>query len=253
MTEQNTRHLRFKSVTNFRDIGGYKTQQGRTIAWRRIYRSGELARINQEEYDRLTKEIGLNAVVDLRSDFEVKRQGIGLPAECSIKYYNIAFMTDGGKTADVEARRYETFTNMGQFYLDIAQNKGFGGKVVQALEVIAEPKNHPLVFNCAIGKDRTGILAAMLLSSLGVAEKDIIEDYSLSDSYMGELRRTLESHGTVPDDVKVMPDFFWHADPASMELFLATLRKKYGSIAEYLKHMGADKSLANRLEKALLD
>jgi protein-tyrosine phosphatase len=253
MTEKHDRHLRFKSVTNFRDIGGYRTQQGRTIAWRRIYRSGELARLNQEEYDRLTKEIGLTAIVDLRSDFEVKRQGIGLPAGATIKYYNIAFITDGGKTADVEAHRYETFTNMGQFYLDIAQNKGFGAKIVKALEVIAEPENHPLVFNCAIGKDRTGILAAMLLSSLSVAEKDIIEDYSLSDSYMGELRRALESHGTVPDDVKKMPDFFWRADPASMELFLATLRKEYGSVADYLRHMGCEPSLKERLEKALLD
>jgi protein-tyrosine phosphatase len=252
MTEKHDRHLRFKSVTNFRDIGGYRTPQGRTVAWRRIYRSGELARISQEEYDRLIKEIRLNAIVDLRSDFEIVRQGTGLPEGTKIKYYNIAFITDGGKTADVEAHRYETFNNMGQFYLDIAQNKGFGGKIVRALEVIAEPKNHPLVFNCAIGKDRTGILAAMLLSSLGVAEEDIIEDYSLSDQYMSELRRALESHGNIPDDVKRLPDFFWRADPASMTLFLTTLRKEYGSIEDYLKHMGAEKFLAKRLEKALL-
>ena len=252
MTEHYDRHLRLKSVTNFRDLGGYRTQQRRTIAWRRIYRSGEFARISQEDYNKLTKEIGLTAVLDLRSNFEVERQGTGLPAGTKIKYYNIAFITDGGKTADVEAHRYETFTNMGQFYLDIAQNKGFGDKVVKALEVIAEPKNHPLVFNCAIGKDRTGILAAMLLSTLGVAEKDIIEDYSLSDQYMGELRRALESHNDIPDDVKRLPDFFWRAEPTSMKLLLTTLRKEYGSVGDYLLFMGAEKSLAKRLEKALL-
>ena len=139
---------------------------------------------------------------------------------------------------------------MGQFYLDITQNKGFGGKVVQALEIIAEPKNHPLVFNCAIGKDRTGILAAMLLSSLGVAEKDIIEDYSLSDQYMAELRRALESHSDIPDDVKVLPDFFWRAEPESMALLLTALRKEYGSAIDYLAFMGAEKSLAKRLGKS---
>ncbi len=252
MTESNQRHLRFKSITNFRDLGGYRTINGKTIPWRRIYRSGEFSRVNPDEYRRLTEEIKLTAIVDLRSNFEVERQGTGLPDGADIKYYNIAFISDGGQTSDVEARRYKTFTNMGEFYLEIVRNKGFGEKIVQALEVIAEPKNHPLVFNCAIGKDRTGILAAMLLSSLGVTEKDIIEDYSLSDQYMDELRRALESHGDIPADVQRMPDFFWRAAPESMMLLLTTLHQDYGSIAEYLKTMGAEKSLAKRLEKALL-
>ena len=79
MTEKHDRHLRFKSVTNFRDLGGYRTKSGQIVPWRRIFRSGEFARINKEEYDRLINEIGLNAIVDLRSDFEVERQGTGLP------------------------------------------------------------------------------------------------------------------------------------------------------------------------------
>jgi protein-tyrosine phosphatase len=161
-------------------------------------------------------------------------------------------MSDGGQMTDAEARRYKTFNNMGEFYLEIVRNKGFGKGIVQALEIIAESKNHPLVFNCAIGKDRTGILAAMLLSTLGVAEKDIIEDYALSDQYTNELRLTLETHGNIPDDVKKMPEFFWRAVPESMTLLLTTLRQDYGSIADYLKVMGADKSLAKRLEKTLL-
>jgi protein-tyrosine phosphatase len=251
MTEPYQRHLKFKSVTNFRDIGGYRTQKGHTVAWQRIYRSGELARISQEDYDRLINEIRLTAVVDLRSDFEVERQGTGLPAGTNIKYYNISFITDGGNR-EAEAKRYDAFTNMGQFYLDITQNKGFGGKIVQALEVIAESKNYPLVFNCAIGKDRTGILAAMLLSVLGVAEKDIIEDYSLSDQYMAELRQQLKNADNLPDDVKLLPDFFWRAEPESMFLLLTTLRNEYGSAMDYLESMGAEKSLAVRLKNALL-
>jgi protein-tyrosine phosphatase len=109
-----------------------------------------------------------------------------------------------------------------------------------------------LVFNCAIGKDRTGILAAMLLSTLGVAEKDIIEDYSLSDQYMDELRQLLNNEGKIPKDVPPLPDFFWRAAPESMTLLLTTLRRDYGSIADYLKVMGAEEDLEKRLEKALL-
>jgi protein-tyrosine phosphatase len=252
MTEPNQRHLKFKSVTNFRDLGGYRTESGKVVPWRRIYRSGEFSRINADDFRRLNEELKLATVLDLRSDFEVKRQGTGLPDGCSIKYYNVAFIADGGKATDVEASRYNTFTNMGNFYLEIVENKGFGKQVVQALEIIAETKNHPLVFNCAIGKDRTGILAAMLLSTLGVAEQDIIEDYSLSDQYMDELKKQLESHGDIPDDVKKLPDFFWRAEPDSMVFLLVTLRKNYGSVSDYLKHMGAEKSLAERLKSVLL-
>ncbi len=252
MKEKYNRHLRLKSVTNFRDLGGYRTQQGRLIAWRRIFRSGEFGHINREDYRRLTDEIKLASVVDLRSDFEVQHQGIGLPADSNIKYYNISFITDGGKR-EAEDKRYVPFTNMGEFYLEIVRDKFFGGRVVQALEIIAESKNHPLVFNCAIGKDRTGILAAMLLGTLGVAEKDIIEDYSLSDQYMDELRKQFDKAADIPDDVKRLPDFFWRAEPASMALLLTTLRQEFGSVADYLKVMGGEPSLKERLEKALLE
>jgi protein-tyrosine phosphatase len=251
MTEIYQRHLRFKSVTNFRDIGGYHTRQGRTVAWRRVFRSGEFARINPDEYRRLTEEIRLASVVDLRSDLEVKRQGIGLPADAGIKYYNISFIADGGNR-QAEAERYKSFTNMGEFYIELARHKGYAQKIIKALEIIAEPKNHPLVFNCAIGKDRTGMLAAMLLSVLGVADADIIEDYSLSDQYMDALREQLKKADDVPDDVKLLPDFFWRAEPASMALLLSTIRQEYGSIKDYLEFMGCEPSLTERLEKALL-
>lgn len=252
MTEQYDRHLRLKSVTNFRDLGGYRTKSGKTFPWRRIFRSGEFSRIKPDDYRRLTDELKLVAVVDLRSSFELERQGTGLPDGGSIKYFNVPFMSDGGQTTDAEAKRYKTYNNMGEFYLEIVRDKGFGNGIVKALEIIAEAKNHPLVFNCAIGKDRTGILAAMLLSLLDVDEKDIIADYALSDEYTNALRLTLEAHSNVPDDVKKMPEFFWRAEPASMTLLLTTLRQEYGSIPGYLQAMGADKALAQQLEKALL-
>ena len=251
MTEKYNRHLKFNSVTNFRDLGGYGTRNGKEVAWRRIFRSGEFARINHDEYRRLTEEIGLATVLDLRSDLEIKRQGTGLPSESGIKYYNISFITDGG-SREADEQRYRTFTDMGQFYLDITRDKGFGQRIVQALEIIAEPENHPLVFHCAIGKDRTGILAAMLLSSLNVSNKDIIDDYSLSGPYMEELLKTINDDPKMAEGVKALPAYFWKAAPESMTMFLMTLCRDYGSVADYLKAMGADNSLAKRLEKALL-
>jgi protein-tyrosine phosphatase len=251
MVEIYPRHLRFESVSNFRDIGGYRTRKGCTVAWRRVFRSGEFARITRNDFNRLMEEIGPAAVVDLRSQLEVERQGIGLISEAGIKYHNISFIADGGDRKANE-RRYNKFKNMGEFYLDLMPRREYGRRIIEALEVIARPENHPLVFNCAVGKDRTGILAAVLLSVLGVGDEDIIEDYSLSGPYMEEILKKIDSDPQIEEGVKTLPGFFWKASPDSMALFLNTLRRDYGSIEGYLEFMGSGPSLVERLERALL-
>jgi len=250
MVEQYSRHIIFESVSNFRDIGGYKTHKGHTVAWRRVFRSGEFAKITRNDFQRLMEEIGLTSVIDLRSKFEVERQGIGLLAEADIRYCNIAFMTDDDPGAN--ASRYAHCTNMGEFYLEMARQKDYGQRITEALEVIADPKNHPIVFHCAVGKDRTGMLASVLLSLLGVAEKDIIEDYALSEPYMDELLARLKNNPQKNDPPLDIPEYFWKASPESMALFLTTLRQEYGSVEGYLKAMGMEPSLVGRLERALL-
>ena len=172
MTEKYSRHLGFKSVSNFRDIGGYKTRNGKTVAWRRLFRSGDLRHMTQGDYKRLKEEIRLATVIDLRSDFEIKRQGVGLLAQADIRYHNIPFITDDDDPKANE-RRYKDLKNMCEFYIEQARQKEYGKHIIEALEVIAEPENHPLVFHCAVGKDRTGMLAAILLNLLGV-EKMIL-------------------------------------------------------------------------------
>lgn len=236
---------------NFRDLGGYRTRNNRTVAWRRVFRSGEFSRITREDYQKLKEEIKLATVIDLRSDFEVKRQGLGLLAQADLKYHNIPFIPDGGNREEDE-RRFRTFTNMGQFYMDIVRDKGYGKRINQAMEIIAGAENHPLVFHCAIGKDRTGILAAMLLSLVGVPDEDIIEDYTLSGPYMEELLEQINSDPKTAENVPQVPNYFWKALPESMELFLTTLRKEYGSIPGYLESMGSKDSLIERLKAALL-
>ena len=251
MAEQYSRHIGLKSVTNFRDIGGYKTCKGQTVAWRRVFRSGEFRNMTQDDLKRLTNELGVVSVIDLRSGPELENNSKGLLEGSEIKYCNIAFMTDDDPGAN--ASRYAHCINMGEFYLEMARQKDYGKRIIEALEVIADPKNHPIVFHCAVGKDRTGMLAAVLLSLLGVAEKDIIEDYALSEPYMDELLARLKNNppksGGPPMDI---PEYFWKATPESMTLFLSTLRHEYGSINGYLEHMGMEPSLVGRLESALL-
>lgn len=250
MTESNSRHIKLEKVVNFRDIGGYRTRDGNTVAWRRVFRSGDLAKMSDSDYNHLADEIALNSVLDLRSDMETKK-GICPLTKAGITYYNIPFMHDGGDREE-EDRLFSQFSNMGHFYLHLVQDPEFGKSVLQALELIAEPDNHPLVFHCAVGKDRTGILAAVLLSVLGVADDDIIEDYSLSGPYMDELLVREEDNPEFVKAIERLPEYFWKAAPESMTLFLSTLQREYGSVEDYLNAQGIESSLIHRLKKALL-
>lgn len=251
MTELYSRHISFESVPNFRDIGGYRTHDGHTVTWRRLFRSGELGNMTRSDLNRLREEIGLTSVIDLRSAIETERQGAGLLSEAGIGYHNIPFIT-GGSDRNEEERLFWEFSNMGEFYLHLVQQREFGKRIEEALEVIAEPDNHPLLFHCAVGKDRTGILAAILLSVLGVEDEDIIEDYSLSTPYMEELIERMKNEPKMAEFAKRLPGFFWGAAPESMALFLSTLQREYGSVRDYLRVQGVEPSLIQRLESALL-
>lgn len=250
MTEPYSRHIQFENVVNFRDLGGYPARDGYTTAWRRLFRSGEFRHMTRNDLDLLIGEIGLTSVLDLRSSLEVENQGIGLLAESDINYHNVSFIAGGSREED--ERLFGQITNMGQFYLHLVRESEFGGRIVRALELIADPDNHPLVFHCAIGKDRTGILAAVLLSVLGVKDEVIIKDYSLSTPYMEQLLKRISSDPATAKHIKPLPGYFWEASEESMSLFLTTLQNEYGSIEDYLKAQGIDGSLIERLEKALL-
>jgi protein-tyrosine phosphatase len=73
-----SRNIVFNSIVNFRDIGGYRTQGGNIIAWRRIFRSGELNHMTENDFNILSNELKVTSVIDLRSKFETQRDGLGL-------------------------------------------------------------------------------------------------------------------------------------------------------------------------------
>lgn len=239
------------TLPNFRDIGGHKTRGGRTVARERVYRSAELVNISPDDCDCLVKEIGLASVIDLRSDLEIKRQGIGPLSKAKIQHYHVNLIKDGGDRA-ADAVRYKNMTDMGEFYLSTIRKQEFAQMIIKALEIIADAQNHPLIVHCAVGKDRTGLVTAFLLSALGVSDEDIVADYAKSAPYTLGIYERLNADPQTTAFANVFPRFFWDAAPASMTKLLSSLKKEHGSATGYLKSNGADDTLVKRLEKALL-
>ena len=245
------RNIEFESIFNFRDLGGYRTQTGREIARKRIFRSGELRHMSRSDLTRLSEELKLAAVLDLRNSAEIERQGIGPLQEAGVRY-NCVPLTTGKRTRSAELEFFRGFADMGEVYLSNIRNEGYCRGVVEAFEIIAQSDNHPLVFHCAAGKDRTGILAALLLSVLGVQDEDIVMDYTLSAPHMPRLKERLDRTDKDLDFVKNLPAYTWEARAESMRLFLSTLSRECGSPRGYLEAHGLGPSLIDRLEEALL-
>jgi protein-tyrosine phosphatase len=253
MSEECPRILTFENIPNFRDLGGYCAGRGKTIAYGRLYRCGALLDMTALDKIRLKNTLHLKTAIDLTTPDEPKKtREIRLLEEIGGKYYNIPFRPDVPNYYEMEMAMYVNHSTMGAVYLERMRHPGFGRKLIGALEMIAEPAYHPLVFHCSQGKDRTGILAAMLLSLLGVSDEDIIRDYNLSDSSAEEVRSKIINDPSTREEIRNLPDYCWRAVPESITVFLAGLKQTYGSAEGYLKLHGADKTLVKRLEEALL-
>src|SRR5438034_4965724 len=138
MSLSHPRHIHFESVPNFRDLGGYRTHDGSSVAWRRLFRSAALHKMNDREMARLEREISPRTVIDLKSpkDSEKNPEVIRLE-EIGARYCPIPFSTWPWPGPSTDA------TNMGEIYLHRISEKPFGKRLVDALEIIAERDNHP--------------------------------------------------------------------------------------------------------------
>ncbi|MCX7911761.1 MAG: tyrosine-protein phosphatase, partial [Dehalococcoidales bacterium] len=241
MNTPHRREIEFERIINFRDLGGYRTEDGSTVAWRRIFRSGTLHGMTANDLARL-RELGLKTILDLRSDWEVERRGRETLLQSGFCYRCVPFAPDD-EFQGHGMPTFDGFPGMGEFYVHLIRQEWFGRRIVTALETIARKENLPLVFHCAAGKDRTGILAGILLSVLGVPDEDVAKDYALSTPHIQRLLGRLQHEARMPDEFRKLPEFFWQTPPESMLMLLRAIRDGYGSAAGYLLRSGATPSL----------
>ena len=176
------RHLRFDGPVNFRDLGGYSAAGATTVRWRTIFRSDGLERLSAADRRRLVEDLRLGVVIDLRSPREIADRGAFPVDGSSVEVFSVPILEDTSivvKQAGDEFRMTGLLTHMIEACSD---------RFVEALRVMSTAEG-PLVFHCAAGKDRTGMLAGLLLSLLGVAESDIVTDYGYSRRSAALLRQ----------------------------------------------------------------
>ena len=250
------RFVQLQGAANFRDLGGYPTIDDRHVKWGLIYRSEALGRLSEEDLTHLNAR-GLRLICDLRTPREITR----LPDRVPINAQWTATPTQEGDF-DMSMLPTLLFNRklipdlMRQSYpQQLAQNAIHFGAI---LARFAESDNLPAVFHCSAGKDRAGLTAALLLGLLGVPDKTIIEEYTLSNlafdklytAYVEDNRALLQPFGIPMKELQPM----LIADPTWMEGALSFVKENYGSIQAYLlQATGMDAAILDRIRDNLLE
>jgi protein-tyrosine phosphatase len=171
---QGDRHVTFEACFNFRDLGGYETVDGRRVRWGSVFRSDSLHRLPAADLE-VALALGLHTVIDLRSTAELERGRFAHTHDLSFHHLPF-FEADSLPFKPLESHDPEP--PLGSDYIAMATSAR--GAIAAAFHVLAEC-DYAVVVHCAAGKGRTGILAALVLASLGVPDESIAADYHLSE------------------------------------------------------------------------
>lgn len=235
-------------ATNMRDLGGYRTAGGHVTRWRRLLRGDSPHRMLPGGGQALL-DTGLRSVIDLRS-----------PAELAAEPNPFAGLTDVGYTArpvfddlaptmkGIKARDSDDL--LLDFYISAL---GENAAAIRAVldSIIAAPKG-AVLFHCTAGKDRTGLVAALLLGTAGVAREDIIADYALTGPRIAPLVQELLERTRAHGGDTATHARFLRCDPPTMAATLDHIAARHGSIPGYLRDIGLDAAGIDALRDRLL-
>jgi protein-tyrosine phosphatase len=259
------RHIPLEGQPNFRDLGGYAAGDGRRIKWGVVYRSGELSQLTEDDVGKLG-DLGIRAVVDLRSPEEVSARGEGrLPPRARVLPMPIA-------SSDMFAKLIPMFLkgDFSQVPPDLLDQinrilvRKFTEQYAGLLRALSDPANRPLVFHCTQGKDRAGFGAAMVLSALGAPWETVIEDYLLSNHFrkeendkMLEMIRSFASSQDGGDGEEIAfsrVEGLLYVKEQSLQAAHAEILERHGSVEAFLTNgLGCSAEGLSQLRDELLE
>ena len=186
--EQRDAHrlLNFEGISNFRDLGGYQTVDGRHVKWGQLYRAGNFAEASRSDLDNLAA-LNLATLIDFRSSAEKEEEPNRLPEPANFTVIDIPVLDEGNRNLFAEiSERIESddFTDFDPNQIMEQANRQFADEFTpqfrQFIHVVEDANGQPVLWHCTAGKDRTGFAAAILLRILGVPQALVIQDYMAS-------------------------------------------------------------------------
>lgn len=223
------RHLPMTGGYNFRDLGGYRTTDGRYVKWGKLFRSDELHNLTEADLAYLSA-MPLKSVVDFRSLQEINAAPDVNPASVTQNY---AYSITPGNLMDAvnldvnKITTQQVDTMMMKLNELLVTDSASIAQYTRFFELLQDVDKTPLMFHCTAGKDRTGMGAALILASLGVDEQTILDDYLLSNIYLADKYAKLKA-----ENPKLAPLF--EVKTEFIKAGLDKIKKDHGSIENYL-------------------
>ena len=261
------KRIPLKSLNNTRDLGGIKTEDGRSIKHHRLIRSGELSKISEEDINVLKNEYNLRKIVDLRTDLEKEHKPdreidgvefehipfidtttVGITREKNIVYTAVKKI----KTMDESPAAY-----MESMYRALITNEFSIGNIKRFFEVVLENEEGSVLFHCSAGKDRVGAACMILLSILGVPQSSIIKDYLATQKFGRKYNKkyeTLAKYVSKGSKVSEYAKVFLSTDKNFILAMYDEIEKLYGTVENYAeKCLGLDKEKQEKLKAMYLE
>jgi protein-tyrosine phosphatase len=217
---------------NTRDLGGIKTSDGGTTKNCVYWRSDVPTFLAADDIQKLISN-RITTVIDLRTECETEKVPNKLAETAGFGYFHFPITEGSGVPESLEAVPLS--------YMDIA----LAENMPNVMKVLAEAESGVL-FHCTAGKDRTGVVAAIILMLCGAEREAIVEDYVVSREYNKErLKAFLAAHPEVDRNIVL-------ANEKSMNGFIDLFTQRFGSVESYFEHIGLSPKHAEMIRKKLM-
>lgn len=229
---------------NFRDLGGYPTRGGQLLRRGQLYRSDALHHLSAEEVRHLQEDLRIGDVLDLRSSGEVADEGRGLLQHAPMRFHHVPLF-EGDTRSGRERTRDLDLADVYFLMAEIARPA-----IGRVITILAETEV-PAVYHCAAGKDRTGVISAILLGLLDVEDSVIVADYASSaENLEAIIARLMASEGYQRIFAELPPETL-HAKPETMVGFLGRMKSRYANLQEYATEAGVTAEALERLRRRM--
>jgi protein-tyrosine phosphatase len=249
-----------EGAANVRDVGGLPTVDGRATRPGVLLRADNLQGLTASDVQRLTGDLGVRTVLDLRTGREVEEEGPGPLRATDVVHHHVSLIPEPpGEPKEQEIDRAvphrpdragATPTDMTGYYVGYLEDAPQG--LAQALRLLADPTTGPALVHCAAGKDRTGVVVAVALSLAGVRREAVVADYARSAERIDGVLRRLQGTRTYGPSLADTSADAIRPVASSMERFLDHVDRAYGGPHGLAMAVGVPEETVARLATRLV-
>ena len=236
---------------NFRDLGGVSTESGGTVRTGLVFRSDSLSYLSEQDVLHLRDDLGVRTVIDLRAGHEVEDYGHG-PLEAHVRQLHMPIVDQTREPAEPtrKERKAARFQTLDEIYMFMLEE--YATRFAAVLEVIADAEQQPVVFHCAAGKDRTGLVSALILALCNVPDLTIARDFAVTESRMPTIVARHTAYAEEHETHAEVAGQQYGAQAVTMTVVLEGLRTQHGTIENYVVAAGLAPSAIEALRASLV-